>query len=124
MTAILESELEAIGPGNLAVIVPDSLMAQVVDALRASAIEFGQIYERGLDSRITVVPVGFVKGLELDAAIVVEPARIVSSEKNGLKSLYVALTRATRRLAVLYAEPLPLDFGLNQHGVFVSGEYD
>ena len=44
---------------------------------------------------------------ELDAAIVVEPARIIRDERNGLRSLYVALTRATRRLAIVHAEPLP-----------------
>jgi hypothetical protein len=27
----------------------------------------------------------------------------------GLRTLYVALTRPTRRLAVVHAEPLPLD---------------
>jgi DNA helicase IV len=48
-----------------------------------------------------------VKGLELDSVIVVEPARIVSEEPQGLRSLYVALTRATQRLAVVHAEPLP-----------------
>ena len=56
---------------------------------------------------VTIVPVGLVKGLELDAAIVVEPARIIRDERNGLRSLYVALTRATRRLAIVHAEPLP-----------------
>ena len=35
------------------------------------------------------------------------PARIVRDERNGLRALYVALTRATRRLAVVHAEPLP-----------------
>ena len=107
VTAILEPELEAIGPGNLAVIVPDSLMERVVDSLKASGVDFGRIYQGGLDSRVTVVPVGLVKGLELDAAIVVEPARIVGDESSGLRSLYVALTRATRRLTVVHAEPLP-----------------
>jgi DNA helicase IV len=53
------------------------------------------------------VPVGLVKGLEVDAAIVVEPARIISEEAQGMRALYVALTRATKRLSVVHAEPLP-----------------
>jgi DNA helicase IV len=61
----------------------------------------------GLDHQITVVPVGLVKGLELDATVVVEPARIVAEERQGLRALYVALTRATKRLALVHAEPLP-----------------
>ncbi len=107
VTALIEPELEAIGPGNLAVIAPDALVEPVSRSLSAAGVEHGSIYDRGLDSRVTVVPVAMVKGLELDAAIVVEPARIVSDERNGLRSLYVALTRATRRLSVVHAEPLP-----------------
>jgi DNA helicase IV len=47
------------------------------------------------------------KGLELDASVVVEPAEIVEQEAQGLRALYVALTRATKRLAVVHARPLP-----------------
>ncbi len=47
------------------------------------------------------------KGLELDASVVVEPAAIVDQEAQGLRALYVALTRATKRLAVVHARPLP-----------------
>ena len=39
--------------------------------------------------------------------VVVEPARIVDEEPQGLRALYVALTRATKRLAIVHAEPLP-----------------
>ena len=53
------------------------------------------------------MPVRLVKGLELDSVIVVEPARIVAEEPQGLRVLYVALTRATQRLTVVHAEPLP-----------------
>jgi DNA helicase IV len=53
------------------------------------------------------VPVRLVKGLELDSVVVVEPARIVADEAQGLRALYVALTRSTRRLTVVHAEPLP-----------------
>ena len=53
------------------------------------------------------MPVGLVKGLELDAVAVVEPARIVQEEPQGLRALYVALTRSTKELAVVHAEPLP-----------------
>ncbi len=107
VTAIIEPELEAIGPGNLAIIAPGQLVQRLSESLTAAGVDHGLIYEGGLDSRVTIVPVSLVKGLELDAAIVVEPARIVSDERNGLRSLYVALTRATRRLTVVHAEPLP-----------------
>ena len=107
VAALVRSELALIGPGNLAVIAPDALVAIVSEVLQASGIDHGMIYEGALNRQVTVVPVGLVKGLELDAAVVVEPARIVRDERNGLRALYVALTRATRRLAIVHAEPLP-----------------
>ena len=106
ITATLD-ELDAVGTGNVAVIVPASLVDPVSDAFASSGIEFGRATRHGLDAQITVVPVGLVKGLELDASVVVEPAAIVDEEAQGLRSLYVALTRATKRLAIVHARELP-----------------
>lgn len=46
------------------------------------------------------------KGLEFDTVVLVEPASILASE-HGLSLLYVAVTRATHRLVIVHAEPLP-----------------
>lgn len=100
-------ERDAVGDGNVAVVCPDSLVAPVADALRAASVAHGEAERSGLDRQVTVVAVRLVKGLELDSVIVVEPARIVEEEPQGLRSLYVALTRSTRRLTVVHAEPLP-----------------
>ena len=54
-----------------------------------------------------MVPVSLAKGLELDSVIVVEPAMILTGEARGAQSLYVALTRSTKRLTLLHSEPLP-----------------
>jgi DNA helicase IV len=102
-------ELDSIGLGNVAVIVPWSLVDLVDDALTAAGIEHGRATRHGLDQQVTVVPVGLVKGLELDASVVVEPAAIVDEEPQGLRSLYVALTRATKRLALVHDRPLPVE---------------
>jgi DNA helicase IV len=107
VVAVAVEELEAVGTGNVAVIVPASLVDTVSDAFTLAGREFGRATRHGLDAQITVVPVGLVKGLELDASIVVEPAAIVSEEAQGLRALYVALTRATKRLAIVHAEALP-----------------
>jgi DNA helicase IV len=56
---------------------------------------------------VTVVPVSVVKGLELDGVVVVEPAKIVVEEQQGLRALYVALTRSTRRLTIVHSDTLP-----------------
>mgnify|MGYP001797637633 CR=1 FL=1 len=53
------------------------------------------------------MPVSGVRGLELDGVIVVGPAAIVADEQQGLRALYVALTRSTRRLSIGHALPLP-----------------
>jgi hypothetical protein len=47
------------------------------------------------------------KGLEFDGVIVVEPGTIVEASERGMSDLYVALTRATRRLGVVHTGALP-----------------
>jgi hypothetical protein len=42
--------------------------------------------------------------------LVVEPARIAAESPQGLRALYVAMTRATRRLAIVHSDPLPVPF--------------
>ena len=101
------AERDAVGAGNVAVICAASYVEPVSGALEAAGLEFGRATRQRLDEQITVVPVALVKGLELDASIVVEPAAIVDEEAQGLRALYVALTRATKRLAIVHALPLP-----------------
>ncbi len=104
---LVGEESEAVGLGSVGIICPPSLAAVVADALEAAGIEHGAADRHGLEQQVTVVPVGLVKGLELDASIVVEPAAIVREEPQGMRSLYVALTRATKRLTLVHAEALP-----------------
>ena len=92
---------------TMAVISHDRYVAPLTQSLNASGIEHGLVYEGALSSQVTLVPVGLVKGLELDVAIVVEPIEIINGERNGIRSLYVALTRATRRLIIVHSEILP-----------------
>ena len=71
----------------------------------AAGLEFGVAPRSGLDLQVTLVPVSLVKGLEVDASVVVEPAGIVDEEAQGMRALYVGLTRATKRLCVVHARP-------------------
>jgi DNA helicase IV len=107
LVEVVRSELGQVGEGNVAVVVPDSLVDEVQAAFEAHEVPVGGPTRHGLDQQITVVPVRLVKGLEVDAVVVVEPARIVSEERQGIRSLYVALTRATKRVTVAHREPLP-----------------
>ena len=76
--------------GTVGVVVPRALRAPV----RALT----------LDPRVAVVDTWQVKGLEYDGCVVLAPELMVSealAQRAGLRTLYVALTRATQRLVVL-----------------------
>ena len=92
--------------GSVAVVATDDRCEEISSALDEAGIEHGRA-AAGLGKGITVVPVSVVKGLELDGVVVVEPADIVESSDRGLRSLFVALTRSTRRLSVVHSRPLP-----------------
>jgi DNA helicase IV len=99
--------LDELRDGNVAVVCADSSVDDVAEALRAAGLEHGRASTSGLDARLTVVPVSVVKGLELDGVVVVEPAEIVAEQRFGMRALYVALTRSTRRLTVVHGLDLP-----------------
>ena len=100
-------EAEAVEPGHVAVITPRELVEPTAAAFVDAGIELGRATRSGLEAQITLVPVDLVKGLELDAAVVVDPATMADGGPEGLRSLYVALTRATRRLTIVHSRPLP-----------------
>jgi DNA helicase IV len=93
--------------GSVAVVAPDAMCDSISAALSAAGLEHGRASSSGLDELLTVVPVSVVKGLELDAVVVAEPAAITADEEHGMRALYVALTRPTQRLSVVHADELP-----------------
>ncbi|CAB4920926.1 unannotated protein [freshwater metagenome] len=100
-------ERAAVDPGQVAVVCASSIIDEVCDGLEEAGIAFGRATRHGLEHRVTVVEVGLVKGLEVDAVIVVEPSLIVAEQAQGNRALYVALTRATKRLAIVHEDDLP-----------------
>jgi DNA helicase IV len=92
---------------SVAVIVPSALHDEVAEALAAAGADLGDAERQGLDHAVTLVPALTAKGLEFDAVVVVEPARIVDDAVRGLRLLYIALTRPTQHLSIVHAEPLP-----------------
>jgi DNA helicase IV len=92
---------------SVAVIVPVSLHDEVEAALAAAGADLGDAEREGLDHAVTLVPAITAKGLEFDAVVVVEPARLVHDAPRGLRLLYIALTRPTQHLSVVHSEPLP-----------------
>jgi len=105
---VVAAEQAAVGTGTVAVVTPRSLVEATSLGLAAAGLAHQVASVRSdLSSGVTVLPVDAVKGLEFDAVVVVEPARIVREAAQGLRSLFVALTRPTQRLALVHAEPLP-----------------
>lgn len=94
---LAREELAAIGDGRVGVLVPDALHA------RAAAL----FPDQGLEAPVAVLTVTQAKGLEFDAVIVLDPAGILAQSPQGTRDLYVAITRATRRLTVACEGDLP-----------------
>ena len=95
--------------GSVGVLVPDARLPEVLAALRTAGIE-AHALDEDADPAVTVVPASSAKGLEFDSVVVVEPAAIVAAEfarVDGLRRLYVVLTRAVSRLHIVHDDPLP-----------------
>jgi DNA helicase IV len=90
--AFHEAERLARAGGLLALIVPDELLG---------SIEPGDLWDG-----VPLLTPRQAKGLEFDHVVVVEPALIAAHEQ-GLRELYVALTRPTKTLVVVHARELP-----------------
>jgi DNA helicase IV len=99
--------------GSVGLIVPDTLVGDVVRALDGRPCAVVGTSERDeveFDVRLDVVPASLAKGLEFDHVVLLEPAAIVAAEPDevvGLRRLYVCLTRAVTSLVVLHGQPLP-----------------
>ncbi|GII79751.1 DNA helicase [Sphaerisporangium rufum] len=104
LPALVAAELAEIGEGRLAVLVPDARHAEIA-ALLPDAAAGGA--DDVLDSPAAVLTVTRAKGLEFDAVVVLAPDEILAQSPKGGQDLYVALTRATRRLTVLHHTDLP-----------------
>ncbi len=91
--------------GSVGVAAPESARAVVDEA-------FGQAHaedrDDGLSTGVNLLGLGAIKGLEFDAAVVIEPAAVLAEQPDGGRGgLYTALTRSTRALAVVHSQPLP-----------------
>jgi DNA helicase IV len=107
VVAAARAEAAEVADGRVGVLVPESLLAPLGAALLAAVPDAAVGEQPDLRNRVVLLTVGQAKGLEFDAVLVVEPHRIVAESRRGLSDLYVAVTRTTRRLALLHTAPLP-----------------
>ncbi len=124
LAGLARQEVAAVAPGRVAVLGPAVLLPELTRALDEAGLD--PIDPRdpsgsGLAAGLVVLPADETNGLEFDSVMVVEPSLIAAvgddiagegppvATTRGLRTLYVAFTRPTRRLTVLHAEPLPVE---------------
>ena len=88
------NRLAELTDGSLGVIVPPSLFDSTTDILAGAEFD-------ALRSRVALITALQAKGLEYDAVIVVSPDDVVRETPNGVRVLYVDLTRPTQRLVTI-----------------------
>jgi DNA helicase IV len=116
-------EVAAVSPGRVAVLGPAVLLPELARALSDAGLDPTDPRDPlgdGLAAGLVLLPAEDTNGLEFDAVVVVEPAMVAAvgedqsgegpavATTRGLRTLYVAMTRPTRRLAVVHAQPLPV----------------
>jgi len=111
-------EVDAVSPGRVAVIVTARRVTEIIEILAkdgVEAIDPRDQESKGLGADLVVLSAEGANGLEFDAVVVVDPAQITSRGSQnpneltprGLRTLYVAMTRPTRRLAIVTSGALP-----------------
>ncbi|MFZ0249775.1 MAG: AAA family ATPase [Acidimicrobiales bacterium] len=123
LAEVAREEVRAVAPGRVAVLGPAVMLPEltrVLDEAGLDPIDPRDPAGDGLAAGLVVLPADETNGLEFDSVIVVEPSLIAAvgedlagegppvATTRGLRTLYVAFTRPTRRLTVLHAEPLPV----------------
>jgi len=103
----VRAEAAALDDGRVGVLVPAHRVADLGAAVAAAVPGATVGAGSDLTSPVVVLSVRQAKGLEFDSVLVVEPDAIRAGSPRGANDLYVALTRATQRLGVLYTKALP-----------------
>ena len=106
-----------LSPGRIAVIATAEDCPGILDLLTRAGLDpvDPRVEEgRGLGADLVVVSAEGANGLEFDGVVVVEPLSIASRGENfgtvsarGLRTLYVAMTRPTRRLEIIASRGVP-----------------
>ncbi|MCY0935868.1 ATP-binding domain-containing protein [Streptomyces sp. H34-S4] len=93
--------------GRIAVLVPQADLDRLAEAVRAEVPDASWGPDPDLERGVVVLTVRQAKGLEFDSVVLVDPQAVLDASPRGLSDLYVALTRASRRLLVLHPGRIP-----------------
>lgn len=107
LPALAAEEASAVGTGRVAVIAPQEDVERLAEAVRDLLPEVSWGAEPDLERRVVVLSPRQSKGLEFDSVLVVGPQAVLDASPRGLNDLYVALTRASRRLLIVHPAPAP-----------------
>ncbi len=117
LVSVVREELEAVAPGRVSVIAPAAKVVSVLEMLVAAglpAVDPTALEGAGLGADLVVLAAEASNGLEFDGTVVVDPMDIACRgakpgqvTRRGLRTLYVTMTRPTRRLAIVASTGLP-----------------
>ncbi|GAA1108209.1 HelD family protein [Nocardiopsis metallicus] len=105
LPALVDEERAAVGEGRIAVVTSDASLSETSAALPGAGRP-GTGTDDELGDTVVVLTATESKGLEFDSVIVVRPEELLAQPR-GANDLYVALTRATKRLTVAHEADLP-----------------
>ncbi len=105
LPSVVAAERKTVGEGRIAVVTSDSSLAEVA-AVLPGAGRPGSGPDDELGSSVVVLTATESKGLEFDSVVVVRPEELLAQPR-GANDLYVAVTRATKRLTVAHESALP-----------------
>jgi DNA helicase IV len=92
--------------GSVGLIVADPKVPEARAELERRRLDYRMVERFDLATRLSLVPASTVKGLEFDQVVLLEPADVAGAGPQGLRRLYIAMTRAVSRLQVVHARPL------------------
>ncbi len=102
--------------GSVGLIVADHRVGDARAALERQHLDYRMVERFDLATPLSLVPASVVKGLEFDQVVLLEPAEIAADgnldgdgngDRQSLRRLYIAMTRAVSRLCIVHAQPLP-----------------
>jgi DNA helicase IV len=113
VTRMIETVKENLSTwSSIALVAPPSLMDQIAEPLGDGIAFNDSRLSLELTESVTLITASRAKGLEFDLVVVLEPG--VISEEEGLRALYVALTRAVQRVVIIHSEALPVELSVSQ----------
>ena len=102
------AEQARIDDGRLAVIVPRSRYAELTTLVSTALPGIAHGSDPALlDAATAILEVEQSKGLEFDSVLIADPGAMLRESPRGGSDLYVAVTRATKRLGVIADGALP-----------------